>query len=160
PGGAVSPTPSPDGKHLAFVKRVREKSVLHLMDLQSGQVRPLWDGMSHDQQEAWAVFGPYPNMDWTPDSTAIITWAQGRLWRVDAAHGTATRIPFTATVEQTVTEPLRADQHLDGEHFTARTIRDVATSPDGRTLVFHAVGQLWTKALPNGTPQRLTSRDT
>jgi hypothetical protein len=33
PGGAVRPQPSPDGKSLAFVKRVREKSVLHRIDL-------------------------------------------------------------------------------------------------------------------------------
>src|SRR5690606_27263695 len=33
----------------------------------------------------------------------------------------------------------------------------VATSADGGTLVFHALGQLWRKSLPNGTPQRLTS---
>jgi Tol biopolymer transport system component len=36
-------------------------------------------------------------------------------------------------------------------------ISDAATSPDGRTLVFHAIGSLWRMQLPNGTPQRLTS---
>jgi Tol biopolymer transport system component len=33
PGGAVRPQPSPDGKSLAFVKRVADKSVLHRIDL-------------------------------------------------------------------------------------------------------------------------------
>jgi hypothetical protein len=47
---------------------VRDKSVLHVLDLASGAVRPLWDGLSHDQQEAWAIFGPYPGYDWTPDA--------------------------------------------------------------------------------------------
>ena len=37
PGGAVRPTPSPDGKLLAFVRRVRAKSVLSLPDLRSGE---------------------------------------------------------------------------------------------------------------------------
>src|SRR5262245_31967601 len=36
PGGAIRPTPSPDGKALAFVRRVRYKSVLFLKDLDSG----------------------------------------------------------------------------------------------------------------------------
>lgn len=157
PGGAVRPQPSPDGKSLAFVKRVREKSVLHVVDLDSGNVRPLWDGLSHDMQEAWAIFGPYANFAWTPDSRSLVIWAQGKLWRIDADKGTPTQIPFTASVEQTVTEPLRFEQTLEQGTFSPKMIRDVATSPDGRTLVFHAVGQLWTRALPNGAPARLTN---
>ncbi|ODS63264.1 MAG: amidohydrolase [Arenimonas sp. SCN 70-307] len=159
PGGAVRPQPSPDGKSLAFVKRVRDKSVLHVLDLASGQVRPLWDGLSHDQQEAWAIFGPYPNFDWTPDGQALVVWAQGKLWRVDAASGAPANIPFTAEVEQSVLPAQRYAQQIEGASFTPKMIRDAATSPDGKTLVFHAVGQLWTKALPNGEPRRLTRDD-
>ena len=36
PGGAVRPTPSPDGKYLAFVRRIRMQSALFLKDLESG----------------------------------------------------------------------------------------------------------------------------
>lgn len=157
PGGAVRPEPSPDGKTLAFVKRVREKTVLHLLDLQSGAVRPLWDGLSHDMQEAWAVFGPYANYDWVPDSSALVIWSKGKLWRVDAATGTPTAIPFSANVEQVVTAPLRFSRKLDEGEFSPKMIRDVATSPDGRTLIFHAVGHLYRKALPSGVAERLTS---
>jgi Tol biopolymer transport system component/imidazolonepropionase-like amidohydrolase len=159
PGGAVRPQPSPDGKSLAFVKRVRDKSVLHLLDLESGQVRPLWDGLSRDQQEAWAIFGPYPNYNWLPDNSGLVVWAQGGLWRIDAASGDAQRIAFEAEVEQKVAEPLRFAQSLEDGRFEPKMIRDVATSPDGRTVVFHAVGSLWTRTLPNGEPQRLTGDD-
>ena len=158
-GGAVRPQPSPDGKTLAFVRRVREKSVLHLMDLASGAIRPLWDGLSHDQQEGWAIFGPYPNYDWLPDSSALVVWAQGGLWRVDSSSGAASRIPFTADVEQKVAEPLRFDNTLASGTFAPRMIRDVATAPDGRSVVFHAVGKLWTRGLPGGKPQRLTAHE-
>jgi Tol biopolymer transport system component/imidazolonepropionase-like amidohydrolase len=158
PGGALRPQPSPDGKTLAFVKRVADKSVLHVIDLASGEVKSLWDGLSHDQQEGWAVFGPYANYQWLPDSSAVVIWAQGKLWRVDASSGAQTAIPFSANVEQTVAAPLRFEQQLDAGAFTAKMIRDVATSPDGRTVVFHAVGQLWTRALPGEAPQRLTTR--
>ncbi|NLB12575.1 MAG: amidohydrolase, partial [Gammaproteobacteria bacterium] len=143
--------------HLAFVKRVREKSVLHLMDLESGHVRPLWDGLSHDQQEAWAIFGPYTNYNWLPDASALVIWAQGRIWRVDAENGQAKQIPFQAQVEQALAAPLRFEQMLDEGQFTPQMIRDVATSPDGKTVVFHALGHLYTRALPNGRPQRLTA---
>ncbi|MCX7563898.1 amidohydrolase family protein [Xanthomonadaceae bacterium XH05] len=156
-GGAVRPQPSPDGKHLAFVKRVREKSVLHLMELESGHVRPLWDGLSHDQQEAWAIFGPYSNYNWLPDASALVIWAQGGIWRVDAEKGEATKIPFQAQVEQALAAPLRFEQKLEEGSFAPQMIRDVATSPDGKTVVFHALGHLYTRALPNGRPQRLTA---
>ncbi|MFC4728331.1 amidohydrolase family protein [Coralloluteibacterium thermophilus] len=155
-GGAVRPQPSPDGRSLAFVRRVREKTVLHLADLDSGDVRPLWDGLSRDQQEAWAIFGPYANFAWTPDGQGIVIWAQGRLWNVSAADGTPREIAFTAEVDQTVAAPLRFERELDGDSFAPRMIRDVATSPDGGTLVFHAVGSLWKKTLPDGRPERLT----
>jgi imidazolonepropionase-like amidohydrolase/Tol biopolymer transport system component len=157
PGGGVRPEPSPDGKRIAFVKRIREKSVLHTLDLESGEVKPLWDGLSHDMQEAWAIFGPYANYDWLPDSSALVVWAKGKLWRVDAIDGSAAEIPFTAKVEQTVAEPLRFERKLDAKQFDAKMIRDVATSPDGKTVVFHALGHLWTRTLPGGEAKRLTS---
>ncbi|HEU4774042.1 MAG TPA: amidohydrolase family protein [Lysobacter sp.] len=159
PGGAVRPQPSPDGRSLAFVKRVREKSVLHRLDLASGEVRPVWDGLSHDQQEAWAIFGPYTGFDWTPDSKAVVIWAQGKLWRVDMASGQPAEIPFTAQIEQTVAEPLRFKQQIDEGRFAPKMIRDVATSANGDALVFHAVGKLWRKRLPGGEPQRLTANE-
>jgi len=156
-GGAVRPQPSPDGKSLAFVKRIRDKSVLHVLDLKSGEVRAVWDGLSHDQQEAWAIFGPYSNFDWMPDSKSVVLWAQGRIWRIDIASGKPTQIPFSAQVDQTVTAPLHFPHDIEEGRFTPKMIRDVATSADGRTLVFNAVGQLWRKRLPDGAPERLTS---
>lgn len=158
-GGAVRPQPSPDGKTLAFVKRVRDKSVLHLLDLESGAVRPLWDGLSHDQQEGWAIFGPYPNYAWLPDSSAMVVWAQGGFWKVNATDGSTARIAFSAEVEQQVAEPLRFDYTLESGRFSAKMIRDVATSPDGKTVVFHAVGKLWTRSVSGGKPTALTSSD-
>ncbi len=156
PGGAVRPQPSPDGRFLAFVKRVREKSVLHVLDLASGQARPLWDGLSHDMQEAWAIFGPYSNFNWLPDGSALVVWAQGKLWRVDAQSGEAVQIPFTAQVEQRLAEPVRFAQQLDEGQFAPKMIRDVATAPGGELVVFHALGHLYQRRLPNGTPERLT----
>jgi len=157
PGGAIRPQPSPDGKRLAFIKRVRDKTVLHVLDLASGKVTPLWDGLSHDMQEVWAIFGPYANYNWTPDSRAVVIWAQGKLWRVDMQNGAHSAVPFTAQVEQKLTAPIRITQRLEGDTFTPKMLRDVATSPDGNTVIFHAVGNLWKKTLPNGAITRLTN---
>ena len=155
PGGAIRPQPSPDGKKLAFVKRVREKSVLHVLDIQSGKVTPIWDGLSHDMQEAWAIFGPYANFNWTPDSQSVVIWAQGKIWRVNMQTGTPQNIAFNAEVSQKLTAPLRFTYKLDGDSFNAKMLRDVATSPDGKTVIFNAVGHLW-KKIGSSNPVRLT----
>ncbi len=159
PGGAVRPEPAPDGRGIAYVKRIRDKSVLHVFDSLSGEERPLWDGLSRDQQEAWSIFGPYPGFDWTPDGSAIVIWAQGGLWKVSAADGSAERIPFRAEVRQTVIEALDPQISLPEGRFAPDMIRDVATRPDRGEMVFHAVGKLYRKALPNGAPQRLGRED-
>ena len=101
------------------------------MDLASGQVRPLWDGLERDQQEGWAIFGPYANFDWTPDSQSVVIWAQGKLWRVDMASGKPAQIPFRAEVEQKLAMPIRVEHTLEGDSFTPKMLRDVT-----RVLVF------------------------
>ncbi|MEX2399950.1 MAG: amidohydrolase family protein [Rhodothermales bacterium] len=157
-GGAARPTPSPDGESIAFVRRVRGKSVLYLYDIASGTARPLYDGLDRDQQEVWAIFGVYPSMDWTPDSKSIVFWAGGKIHRIDVATTDVAEIPFEADVEQTITEAIRFPVEVHPERFTAKMITNAVTSPDGRTLVFHAVGRLWKKRLPDGTPTPLTQQ--
>ncbi len=156
-GGSVRPRVSPDGRHIAFVRRVRTESVLYLYDRETGAQRPLFDGMSHDQQEAWAIFGPYPNFAWTPDSRSIVFWAQGRIWRIATDTRETSPIPFEAEVEQRVTEAVRFATDPAPARFEAKMIRGAVTSPTGQWLVFEAVGKLWKKRLPSGQPERVTS---
>jgi Tol biopolymer transport system component len=100
PGGAVRPTPSPDGKRLAFVKRVRAQSRLFVMDLLSGKQTMLVDDLDPDMQETWAVQGVYPTMDWTPDGRSIVYWSKGQIWRVDVDTKARTVIPFSVQDER------------------------------------------------------------
>jgi len=156
-GGSIRPVPSPDGKTIAFIRRVRGKSILYLFDTDSGAQRPLFDGLDQDQQEAWAIFGVYPNLAWTPDGKHIVFWKGGGIHRIDVMSRKVSAIPFSADVSMTITEALRFPVEVSPETFQARMIRDAATSPDGSRLVFHAAGHLWTKSLPDGTPRRLTN---
>lgn len=156
-GGAVRPQTSPDGKYLAFVRRVRLKSALYLHDLSTGEEWPLYDKLSKDQQETWATFGVYPNYSWTPDSKNIVIWAQGKIWKIEVATKSVTPIPFSVSVKQTVTEALHFPQTAISDSFEVKMIRDAVTSPDGKWLVFGATGVLWKKQVPNGKPQRLTN---
>ncbi|HUH13830.1 MAG TPA: amidohydrolase family protein, partial [Longimicrobiales bacterium] len=159
PGGAGRPEVSPDGNTIAFVKRVGPNSVLFLHDVASGRETPLFDRLDHDQQEAWALFGVYPGFDWTPDGRALVVWAQGGLWRVDAESGAATEIPFQARVQQTIVDALRFPQEVAPDSFDVKMLRWVEVSPDGRSVVYSALGKLWVRALPNGTPRRVTGDD-
>lgn len=158
-GGSVRPVPSPDGKTIAFVRRVRGKSVIYLFDVESGAQRPLYDELEHDQQEAWAIFGVYPNFDWTPDGSRLVFWAEGHIKTLDVTSREVKDIPFSVDVSITVTDAVRFPVDVSPDEFEARMIRDTVTSPDGNTLVFHAAGHLWVKQLPNGKPKRLTSDD-
>lgn len=155
-GGSVRPAASPDGRYIAFVRRVRDKSVLYVYDVETGAQTPVYDGLSHDQQEAWAIFGVYPSIAWTPDSENIVLWAKGHLWNVNVESREARQIPFEAEVNQTVTEAVRFPVEVSPSTFDVKMIRQAATSPDGQYLVFQAVGHLWKKRLPNGQPERLT----
>ena len=160
PGGAVRPQVSHDGKILAFIRRVRTKTVLFLRNLETGEEWPIYDHLSKDQQEAWTVFGIYTGFAWMPGDKEIVIWSEGKLVRIDVAGlNKATEIPFTCQVKQHITDAVRFQQKIDNDEFTAHVIRNAATSPDGKILIFNAVGHLWKKTLPDGTPVRLTNNN-
>jgi imidazolonepropionase-like amidohydrolase/Tol biopolymer transport system component len=155
-GGACRPQLSPDGKLMAFVKRIRLKSVIYLHNMATGEEWPVYDDLSHDQQETWAIFGVYPNFAWTPDSKDLIFYAKGKIWNLDITTLAATNIPFEVTSQQTITDALHFPQKVFQDEFTAKMIRQLATSPDGKTVAFNAAGYIYTKTLPDGVPQRIT----
>ena len=158
PGGSIRPQPSPDGKHIAFVRRVRLKSVLYIFDTETLAEWPVFDGLTIDQQEAWAIFGPYPNFNWTPDGKNIIVYGKGKFWNVDVDAKTAKEIPFSVNVKRTLTEAVHFENDPLPAQIDIKMMRDAATSPDGKWLVFSAVGSLWKKQLPDGTITRLTDQ--
>lgn len=154
-GGACRPQISPDGKTMAFVKRIRLKSVIYLRNLATGEEWPVYDDLSHDQQETWAIFGVYPNFAWTPDSRNLIFYAKGKIWNLNVTSLQAVQIPFEVTSSQSITDALHFPQRVYQDEFTARMIRQVATSPDGKKIAFNAAGYIYTKDLPSGTPTRI-----
>lgn len=157
PGGAARPQVSRDGNKLAFVKRVREKSVLYIHDLKTGEERPIYDQLHKDQQEAWAIFGVYTGFNWTHDDKAIIIWAKGKIKRIDINTLQVTEIPFKVNNTIKIAEALRFKNKAFEPEVDVKVIRHAITSPNQKMLVFSALGYLWKKDLPNGTPQRLTT---
>ncbi len=158
PGGSIRPTPSPDGKRLAFVRRQRGKTVLFVKDLSSGHERAVFDGLERDMQETWAIHGVYPAMAWTPDNRAIVLWAAGKIRRVDVESGSATVIPFHVAGTRKMAEAVRFPVDVAPARFPVRMLRWVEVSSRGDQVAYEALGHIWVRDLPAGTPRRLTSQ--
>ena len=156
PGGAIRPQVSNDGTKLAFLRRIRTKTVLFIHDLETGEEFKIYDELSKDQQEAWAIFGAYTGYDWMPNDKGIVIWAKGKIVKIDLASKKASNIPFTINAKHKIYETVRFKNQVDTDEFQVNVIRHAVTSPDEKTLVFNAVGYLWKMNLPNGKPKRIT----
>ncbi|MBC7521667.1 MAG: PD40 domain-containing protein, partial [Sandarakinorhabdus sp.] len=158
-GGSVRPTPSPDGKMIAFVRRERARSKLYVRDLTSGTERKIYDALDQDVQETWGVTGMYPNMDWTPDSKSVVFWAGGKLRRVDKDGGNSAEIPFHINDTRGVIDGPHPQVAVSPDNFTTKMVRFASVSPDGGKVVFESLGKLYIKPVAGGAPKRLTNAD-
>jgi imidazolonepropionase-like amidohydrolase/Tol biopolymer transport system component len=156
-GGAVRPTPSPDGRSIAFVRRDRAETQLWVKDLASGAERMVHGDLDGDLQETWAVYGFYPLFDWTPDSRTIVFWSGGKINRVDADGSGFAQIPFRIDDTRGVADAPHPAIPVGAPSFETRMIKQAALSPDGRQVVFESLGRLWIKDVAGGSPRRLTS---
>ena len=155
-GGAVRPAPSPDGKYLAYVKRVRAKSKLFLKDLESGKERMIFDHLDQDMQETWGVQGMYPNMDWSPDSKTVYFWANGLIHTVNIDDGNIEHIDFTVKDTRTIMDPPRPIIEVSPDEFATQIPRFVQVSPNGKKVVFESLGKLFLKNKKTGKVSFLT----
>ena len=104
---------SNDGKTLAFVRRVRTKSVLYLQNIETGEEWPVFDQLEKDQMEAWTVFGVYSNYAWMPDDKHIIIWGKGgKIWKVNTETSKGEIIPFTANATHKIYDAVRFQQEV------------------------------------------------
>lgn len=160
-GGSVRPTPSPDGRYLAFIRRLRTaeelKTALYVQDLRSGEIELLHDGLDRDMQETWAVNGLYPRMDWTPDSKSIVFWAGGTIKRLDMATRAVQDIPFHVTGTRGSIAPTRFQVEVAPDQVESRMVRFATVSPDGRRVVYESFGRLWIRDVSGGNARQLTN---
>lgn len=155
PGGAIRPTPSPDGAHLAYIKRVEGISKLHIKALDSGIDRIVVEELDPDMQETWAINGVYPNIAWLPDGSGLVYWAAGKIHKVDLGDGQTTEIPFRVRDERTLYSPPRATVTVAPETFDTRMVRFASQSATASNIVFESLGKLWVKR-GDKSPERLT----
>ena len=163
PGGAVRPTPSPDGSQLAFVRRIRNNSALFIQDRDSGAVRPIYTNLERDMQETWAIHGVYPSMSWTADGRGIVFYAKGKIHHIDVASEQVTNIPFQVNDQREIRSAVTVKNQVAPDQFDAKMLRWLKKSPDGKLAVFQSLGHIYTVALEDGEmksePQRLTKQN-
>nr|BCB97520.1 hypothetical protein [Shewanella vesiculosa] len=158
-GGAIRPTPSPDGKTLAYIKRDGFQSTLYSLDLTSGEENKLYDKLDRDMQETWAIHGVYPTMSWTKDNKHIVFWAKGKINKLDVDSKQVTDIPFSVNTQRDIQPSVRFTQNLDKDEFDVKMLRMAQVSPDGEKVVFEALGKIWIRDIKDGKHKRLTRLD-
>ncbi|HEY5656200.1 MAG TPA: amidohydrolase family protein, partial [Myxococcota bacterium] len=170
-GGAYAPEISPDGKRLAFARRIPDGTVsykghrfgprtaLWLRDLESGAESVLMDPVEVDLTESFGELRVLPGYAWSPDGASLFVSQGGKLRRVDVASGRVDTIPFQARVRRTLSERANAPWRIEDGPAKARFLRWTTASPDAGRLVFQGVGKLWIQELSEGSPRRLTPED-
>jgi len=167
-GGMVGPEVSPDGRWLAFSRRIADgtisfkghrfgpRNALWLRDLETGRERLAMDPIELELSETFKTLRPLPGYAWSSDGSSIVISQGGHLKRLDVASGAVSDIPFTAEVKRTISELANTQGRITDDPLRVRFARWQTASPDGSTLAFQALGRIWTMGLPNGTPRRLT----
>ncbi len=157
PGGAVRPTPSPDGKSLAYLKR-RPGLVTQIIvkDMESGLEKLLFDGFERDLQESSGSEGNAPTIAWLPDGKSIVFWTAGTFHRVNVSDSSVRAIPVHIKTTKKVRPALRNKINVASDKFNVNGIRWASHTPDKKQVVFQALGYIWLKDLRSGEQRRIT----
>ncbi|HEV8699665.1 MAG TPA: amidohydrolase family protein [Candidatus Polarisedimenticolia bacterium] len=160
PDGGLRPTLSPDGRHLAYARRLDARTQLYLRDLATGAERVLARQLPRDDQEAFAQMDVLPASAFTPDGKSFVYWNGGKIHRLDVATGSDSVVPFTADVSLDLRPLWRVDTPVGGSDLAVKLLRWPTLSPDGRLLAFDALGKIWMCDIGNdgkaSKPRRLT----
>ena len=115
-GGMIAPEISPDGKTLAFARRIPDATISHkghrfgprtalwLRDLETGAEKILIDPIEPDLAEGDPNLRALPGYAWSADGTSLFFSQGGKLRRASVATGRVETIPFRARVKRTLSE--------------------------------------------------------
>lgn len=158
-GGAVVPTPSPDGKYIAFVRRVKDKTALFLKDIKTGTETPLTFALERDMQEGFGSEGYFTYFDWTPDASAIVYWSGGKfhIIDVDSKETDTLNVHIDTTVK--FADALRFPVEVAPDNVEVKMTRWSQMSPNGKSILFQALGKLYVRDVKSGKVKRLTKQN-
>jgi Tol biopolymer transport system component len=156
-GSGMRPVLSPDGRWLVYATRWDAQTGLRARDLVSGDDKWLLYPVQRDEQESLATRDLMPASSFTPDSKALITSFDGRIWRVAVPSGEATPIPFSAKIDMKIGPKVAFEFPIDEGPVRAQQIRHPRLSPDGRKLAFTALDRVYVMDYPKGSPRRVST---
>lgn len=157
-GGAVRPQISPDGNTLVYGTRHETETGLRVRNLATGEDKWLAYPITRDDQESRATRDLLPDYSFTPDGSAVILNAGGKIERIEIADGSRSDIPFNVKVKMDV-GPNLIQQEKDPEGpVVARMAQTPSLSPDGTTIVFSALGELYSMRLAEDAEPRKIDR--
>lgn len=169
----LTPEVSPDGKWLAFARRIpnslleyrghklRGRTALWLLNLETGKQHIAMDPISRDNQDVHGmkVQKTLPGYGWASDSKSLVLSEGGKIRRLWIGSGQVDTIAFKARVQRQATEQTRAKDKLQTGPIEAQVIRWPTVTADGKTAFFQVAGWIFRKALPDGKPQRVLQDD-
>ncbi len=156
-GSYFRPVPSPDGQLLVYGTRYGNGAGLRVLDLANGQDKWLLYPVQRDLLQAAHWRDILPRYTFAPDSKSLLLAIDGKITRLDIETAKRTAIPFKASVDLDLGAPTRVDIPLETGPVRARIIHTPQQSPDGRRLVFSALGHVYIMALDGESePRRLT----
>lgn len=174
PGGANMPRVSHDGRTLAFVRRVKEKSALVLKDLRSGTLHHVWNELTYDVSLIPAFMGAYPNYGFASDDSHIMIWSSGKIYKVPlrvnelgertAAAPAPSEVPFIAKINLSLGETRYSETNISATELKDEgrvySLRGLRSSWTGKNVAFEAAGDTYIldvekklkKAIPKSDP--------
>lgn len=157
PGGAVRPTPSPDGHKLAFVKRLPDfNSAIVVRDLTSGMETVVYDSLERDEQETAGSHGNTTAFEWLPNGRDLIFWTAGRIHRVNTETGDTETLPIQLSVTKKVRKTVRFPVEVAPDWVESKMLRWAQLTPQGKSAIFSSMGHLYRSAITHNGPQEPT----
>ena len=151
-GGALRPIISPDGRYLVYGSRHDATTGLRIRDLKTQNEHWLVGAMQRDDQQGFGANDVLPGYSFTPDSKSVLFTGGGKIQRVDLASRQVANIPFNAKVQLDLGPRVRTAYKVSDSPLAARQLRWMNSSPDGKRVVFGAVGKIWLADLPTAAP--------
>ena len=142
------PSWSPEGDRIAYTSQTYGSNALHVVSTAGGA-----GAVTTISDENEDVF-PF-RAAWRADGTLLYT-ADGKVRTRPATGGSATDVPFSATVTLERPAYRKALRSFDASGpAPVRGILSPSISPDGTRVAFTALGDLWLMPI-GGEPQRVT----
>jgi dipeptidyl aminopeptidase/acylaminoacyl peptidase len=141
------PAYSPSGEAIAVVARRGGDQRVWVMRRDGSEARPV--SAAEDSVE----MAP---LSWTPDGKHILFVSRGRLRTAPVDGGPSAEVPFSATFTVARWTGLRRPAvPAPGTRLRAKGIVEPELAPDGRSVAFGALGDLWVAPVAGGPPRRI-----